>query len=102
MRPSGGRNVDGREGPHETILIPLQLGALTLRPGTSTAPILRARIVPSGEFDPESPFVGFVPKGGSDCRFSEGWDPRFSKPFPPELFPRLNALVSVSYSRPRV
>jgi RNA-directed DNA polymerase len=27
------------------------------------------------------------------CRFSEGWDPSFSKPFPPELFPRLRACV---------
>jgi hypothetical protein len=26
------------------------------------------------------------------CRFSEGRDPTFSKPFPPELFPRLSAL----------
>lgn len=25
------------------------------------------------------------------CRFSAGWDPRFSKPFPPELFRRLTA-----------
>jgi len=25
------------------------------------------------------------------CRFSEEWDPSFSKPFPPELFPRLTA-----------
>src|SRR5437667_1948951 len=32
-----------------------------------------------------------------DCRFSAGWDPRFSKPFPPELFPRLTAF-SVPYS----
>jgi hypothetical protein len=27
----------------------------------------------------------------SFCRFAEGWDPSFSKPFPPELFPRLTA-----------
>ena len=33
----------------------------------------------------------------AQCRFSEGWDPRFSKPFPPELFPRLTAF-SVPYS----
>jgi hypothetical protein len=26
-----------------------------------------------------------------DCRFSEGWDPSFAKPFPPELFTRLTA-----------
>lgn len=32
------------------------------------------------------------------CRFSEGRDPSFSKPFPPDLFPRLSAL-SVPYSR---
>lgn len=29
--------------------------------------------------------------GRDGCRFSEGWDPSFSKPFPPELFPRLTA-----------
>jgi putative transposase len=30
----------------------------------------------------------------SECRFSEGWDPSFSKPFPPELFHRLSAPVA--------
>src|SRR5436190_24301297 len=28
------------------------------------------------------------------CRFSEGWDPGFSKPFPPELCRRLRAGVA--------
>src|SRR5713101_1080493 len=32
------------------------------------------------------------------CRFSEGWDPSFSKPFPPELFPSPERAASVSYS----
>src|SRR5436309_4528824 len=33
----------------------------------------------------------------NNCRFSAGWDPRFSKPFPLELFLRLTAF-SVPYS----
>jgi hypothetical protein len=37
-----------------------------------------------------------------NCRFSEGWDPSFSKPFPPELFPRLNAPASCPNNRSRV
>jgi len=51
-------------------------------------PHLRGRSMPLG--------MGKVLGGGSSinvmaCRFSEEWDPSFSKPFPPELFPRLTA-----------
>jgi hypothetical protein len=41
--------------------------------------------------------IGFEQKNRFMCRFSEGWDPRFSKPFPPDLFPRLRAIRSVPY-----
>jgi len=36
------------------------------------------------------------------CRFSEGWDPSFSKPFPPDLSPHLSASVACPNELPGV
>jgi hypothetical protein len=50
---------------------------------------------PTGRIRARAPQIWSAEVDAS-CRFSEGWDPSFSKPFPPELFPHLNA-SSVSY-----